>query len=264
MVQKLNNNPLLVDSHTHLDLLNENPEDTLNKCREANIKYMLNVAYNLNSSEFSYSIAKTYEEILCSVGIHPHYIESVNLNELGKSLDNFLNNNKITALGEIGLDYAKSNSSRNNQIKYLENQLNIAKNKNLPVIIHNREADEDILNVIDNFCSTIRGVFHCFSSNKTFAKKLLDRGFYISFSGNITYPKNEELRSVLKWVPIDCLLLETDSPYLSPQPFRGKDNHPLNVKLVYELSSSLKEINIFELSQRIYENFSNLFLKRRQ
>ncbi len=259
MEQELNNKPLFVESHAHLNLLNEDLKTTVDKCRRENIKYILNVGYDLQSSEYSYLIAKRYNEIFCSIGIHPHYINSVNLDELDKILGKLISAG-IVALGEIGLDYIKSNAKREDQIKYFERQLSIAKCKNLPVIIHNREADNDILSIIDKF-SSMRGVFHCFSSDKIFAKKVLDRGFYISFAGNITYPKNEELRNILKWIPIDFLLLETDSPYLSPQPLRGKDNHPTNLKLIYELAARLKEVSIIDLSERIYKNFLNLFLK---
>lgn len=259
MEQKLNNKPLFVESHAHLSLLNEDLKTTVDKCRRENIKYILNVGYDLQSSEYSHLIAKSYNEIFCSIGIHPHYVNSVNLDELDKTLEKLISDG-IVAFGEIGLDYIKSNAKREDQIKYFKRQLSIAKSKNLPVIIHNREADNDILSIIDKF-SPFSGVFHCFSSDKIFAKKVLDRGFYISFAGNITYPKNEELRNILKWIPINFLLLETDSPYLSPQPFRGKDNHPINLKLIYELAARLKELSIIDLSEKIYENFSNLFLK---
>jgi len=262
--QKLNNN-IFIDSHAHLNLLSEKIDITLTRCRKENVKYILNVGFDVQSSEFSATITKNYTDVLGSIGIHPHYVDSANVSELEcffkKYLDN-LDNSGVVALGEIGLDFMKSKSPKDKQFEIFEYQLNIAESKNLPVIIHNRLSDKEILEIMDNFPS-LRGVFHCFSSDRKFAEKVLDRGFYISFAGNITFPKSNDLREVLKWIPLESILLETDAPYLSPQALRGKENHPVNVKLIYDLVASLKNISLEESALKLYTNFSNLFLKKK-
>lgn len=258
--QRLNSKEIFIDSHAHLDQLNEKVDHIIAQSRRENVKYIVNVGYNLQSSEFSAYVSKNYLEVFGSVGIHPHYADLGEVNDLQSIVEKYSDNSKIIALGEIGLDYVKSETTKNEQFETLEQQLSIAQNWNLPVIIHNRSADEDILSIIDNY-SSVKGVFHCFSSDKSFARKILDRGFYISFAGNITFPKNDSLREVLKWIPIEFILLETDAPYLSPQIFRGKENHPINVKYIYELAVKLKNMSIEEFSQVVYNNFINLFLR---
>ncbi|MBP8707521.1 MAG: TatD family hydrolase [Caldisericia bacterium] len=261
--QRLNDMPLYIDSHAHLNLINEKIDDTISKCKEAGVNYIVNVGYDLSSSEFSINLANNHKPVFGSIGIHPHYVDSVQINEIENIFKRIIYNRKIIAIGEIGLDYVKSTTPKSKQFELLDYQLNLVLTYNLPVIIHNRSADNDILSILDNY-KNLRGVFHCFSSNKEFAKKVLDKGFYISFTGNITYPNSQQLQDVVSWVPLDSILLETDSPYLSPQILRGKENHPVNVKHIYETVAIIKNIDIEELSQSIFNNFINLFLKGKE
>lgn len=255
--------PQYIDSHAHLNLINEKVDDIILRCKEANVNYIVNVGYDINSSEFSINLSDKYTTVFGSIGIHPHYVDSVQFNDIRNLIEKNINNKKIIALGEIGLDYVRSTTQKSKQFEVLDYQASLAQTNNLPVIVHNRSADNDILSILDNY-KNLKGVFHCFSSNKEFAKKVLDKGFYISFTGNITYPKNQNLREVVSWTPIESILLETDAPYLPPQILRGRENHPINVKHIYETVADIKNIDIENLSQIIFNNFINLFLKGRE
>ncbi len=255
--------PLFIDSHAHLNIINEKVDDIILRCKEANVNYIVNVGYDIQSSEFSINLSDKNTTVFGSIGIHPHYADSVQFDDLKNLIEKNINNKKIIALGEIGLDYVRSTTQKSKQFEVLDYQLNLTQTNNLPVIIHNRSADNDILTILDNY-KNLKGVFHCFSSNENFAEKVLDKGFYISFTGNITYPNNQYLREVVGWAPLNSILLETDAPYLSPQILRGKENHPINVKHVYETVANIKNIDIEELSQIIFNNFINLFLKGKE
>ncbi len=255
--------PLFIDSHAHLNLINEKVNDIILKCKEESVNYIVNVGYDLQSSEFSISLANNYPFVFGSIGIHPHYVDSVKIDEIENIIERNANNKKIIALGEIGLDYVRSTTPKNKQFEVLDYQLSLAQTNNLPVIIHNRSADKDILPILSNY-KKLRGVFHCFSSDKDFAEKVLDKGFYISFTGNITYPNSQNLREVVSCMPLNSILLETDAPYLSPQILRDKENHPMNVKYIYEAVATIKNIDMEELSQTIFNNFINLFLKGKE
>jgi len=257
-VDQLLNNTRYIDSHAHIDLIKGDKDDIISMCINNNVEYILNVGFNSQSSVFSTNLSNQYNNIFSSIGIHPHYVDSIELEEIKRIFENNINNNRLLAIGEIGLDYIKSNKSKNDQIKGFETQLQIASENNLPVIIHNRNADEDVINTINNF-KNIKAIFHCFSSNIEFAVKILNSGHYISFAGNITYIKNDYLRDVLAITPLERLLLETDSPYLSPQNLRGKENNPVNIKYIYSFVSEILNLDLNYLIKNIYNNFFRIF-----
>jgi TatD DNase family protein len=257
-VEQQLNNISYIDSHAHIDLIKDSPDNIVTSCKNNNIDYIVNVGFNYKSSLFSINISKKYPGIFSSIGVHPHYVDINELSEIKILLQNNINNEKNIAIGEIGLDYVRSLKSKEEQKKYFEIQLQLAVDFNKPVIIHNRNADDDIIEIIDNF-KNIKGVFHCFSSDIEFAKKILNMGFFVSFTGNITYIKNDTLREVIKYIPVNRLLLETDSPYLSPQNIRGKENNPCNVKFIYNYVAELLNIDLAYLSNNIKVNFFNLF-----
>ena len=168
-----------------------------------------------------------------------------------------MSSDKMIAVGEIGLDYYRNISPKKNQIKIFHELLTLADKINKPVIFHNREADNDILDILSSYPNVI-GVSHCFSSTLSTAKKLLDMGYYISFSGNLTF-KNSTLPSVAKYLPLDRLLVETDSPYLSPEPFRGKVNEPGRTRYVAEKLAEIHNVSFELIAKKTTENINNLF-----
>lgn len=208
--------------------------------------------------------------VLLSTGIHPgrcgHSDTKRDLELLRRQIHDRNRNpgvldareTRIVAVGEMGLDWYRGQDHRREQTEVFSSQLEIAASHDLPVIIHNREADDDILARVDDVLG-VRGVMHCFSSGPEFARQCVDRGFYISFAGNVTYKRSGALRLALCAVPRDRLLLETDSPFLAPQAVRGKPNHPGFVSFTYQFVADLLEIPIDELVATVFENFAELF-----
>lgn len=248
----------LIDTHCHLNLI-ENKEDIIKKFKKNNMEYVIEVGINVENSFETVELANSYENIYCSVGIHPN--DSSNLTNKDFDTINILSKNeKVIAIGEIGLDYYREYTTKKEQFRSFEVQLNIAKENSLPVILHVREAYDDALNLIINEGLPEKGgVVHCFSSDWKTAKKFLDLGFYIGIDGPITFKNNHKLVEVVKNTPMEYILPETDSPFLTPVPFRGKKNNPLYVKYVIEKIAEIKKINPEELSQILLENSKKLF-----
>ena len=171
---------------------------------------------------------------------------------------------KIIAFGETGLDYFYKKSEKKDQLFSFEKHIEFAISENVPVIIHTRDADEDTILIIKKYYKKTRFLIHCFTGNLEFAKNLLNLECLISFSGIITFKKSNELRDVVKYVPLERMLIETDSPYLSPDPLRGKSNEPANVKIVGESIAKIKEISFEEVARLTTENFQNFFLNEQR
>lgn len=251
--------PVFIDSHCHLPLLKESIDDILEKCGEVGIEHILNVGYDHCSSEQSISLAKN-RIVLPSAGIHPHYVAGDFQSDM-QWLRKICKDSSVVAIGEIGLDYVKSSTSKESQMMWFEAQLDVAEENDLPVIIHNRSADQDIESILTRH-SNSRGVLHCYSSGLNFGYKMLEMGWHISFSGNITYAKSDILRQMVKEVPINRILLETDAPYLTPMPYRGrKENSPLMMTEIYNFVSTIREEDLSVMSHQIEANFNLLFLK---
>ena len=247
-----------IDSHCHLPLLKEATENIINQCKKLSVTRILNVGYDIESSLRSIALAKQYDMIDASIGIHPHYVGS-DFDGMIQQLIEMIVNFKVAAIGEIGLDSIKSTTAKTIQLDWLEAQISLADKNRLPIIIHNRSSDKDIDHILTKKTSC-KGVLHCFSSEKDFAFKMIDLGWYLSFSGNITYPKNDHLREIVKEVPIQQLLLETDAPYLTPNPFRGKrENSPELVVGIYEFVADLRKEILDDMSWQISTNYQTLF-----
>ena len=219
----------------------------------------LDIGIDEKDIEDRYNLLKKYDNIHLSTGVGPWGVgtkvqHDKKLNVLEKNIKNY----PIKAIGEIGLDNHWNYGTKKLQADLFEGQISLANHYELPVIIHNREADTDILKTIKNMKFSKNGIIHCFSADLKFAKIALDRGFYISFAGTITYKNNNSLRDVLKYVPLDRLLLETDSPYLTAEPFRGKINTPLLIPLVYQAAATIKKVEISDLCSNVRKNLLNL------
>lgn len=253
---------MLVDSHCHLNFpeFKQDLNRVIDHAMSQGVSYLLTVNTRLSESLEIQRIADSHSNIFCSVGVHPHDSKDYNTSALMKQLKAHAAHPKVVALGETGLDYYYNNSDQVAQIDCFNMHLNTSVELNLPVIIHTRDADTDTLACLDKY-PTAQGVFHCFSGSTDFAKQGLDRGLYISFSGIITFKKAEELREVVKFVPLDRILVETDSPFLAPLPHRGKRNEPAFTYLVAKQVAELKKISIEEVAEVTTKNFFTLFKK---
>ena len=249
---------MIVDTHCHLyfEELNKDLDGVLSRANELGVNTFICVGTNLSDSYESLILAQKYKSIYATAGIHPHDSKDAGedyLQELRKLLDN----EKIVAVGEMGLDYFRNISNSDTQKIVFKDQLKLAEETNKPIVFHNREADKDIINILSDFPNVI-GVAHCFSSSYETAIKLIEMGFFISFSGNLTF-KNSHLPEVAKKLPLDRLLVETDSPFLSPVPFRGKTNEPGRTRYVAEKLAEIFNSDIDQIASITTANAKNLF-----
>ena len=254
----------LVDSHCHLnfpDLVN-NLDNIFNRMIENNVVYALCVSVDLDSFLDIKKICDKYKNVSCSVGIHPSDEYKNKSDNLVEDLVNLSKYEKVVAIGETGLDFFKQEISHEQCEKFSKHiqASNIVKK---PLIIHTRSAPEHTLNLLREGMDPNHrgGVMHCFTETYDFAKKALDLNFYISFSGIITFKNANELREVVQQIPLDRLLVETDSPYLAPVPYRGKPNEPKYVREVAEYIAELKQVSFEELAAITTNNFYRLFPK---
>jgi len=251
---------MLIDSHTHLDFpeFDTDRELVIASAKSAGVEKFLNPGCNLATSRKAVELANQFPEIYAGVGIHPHDASEVTAEALAE-LEKLAANPKVVAIGEIGLDYFRMRNSKEIQIAAFENQLALAEKIGKPVIIHSREADADIFKCLDKF-SKLRGVFHCFGGDYVFAQEVLSRGFYIGVTAIVTYPNAKNIHEVAQKIPLDRLLIETDSPFLAPQIKRGKRCNPADVMEVAERIAQLKNISLAEIVGETTKNTKQLFL----
>ncbi len=247
----------LIDTHCHLnspELLN-NASELLNRAYENGISKLVIVGCDLNDSLKAVELADNFSQY-ASIGIHPH--EAKNFDSIPKEFYELSKNNNVIAIGEIGLDYYYDNSPREIQIEMFRKQLDFSRELNLPVILHIRDAMNDALKILHEY-SDLKLLFHCYSGGLEFLNQVLEFKSLCAFGGALTWKNSHELRETVKQIPIERLVLETDCPYMTPIPFRGKLNEPSYVKYVYEKTSELKNITLQELSEKININFENFF-----
>lgn len=252
---------MLIDTHCHLDFkdFNDDLGAVLKRSIDSGIKFIINVGSSLEGTARSVKIAQENGFIYAAIGIHPHEADKVSGNDF-KIFTGFLKKPKVVAIGEIGLDYYRNISSMENQKKLFIRLLEIAKGANLPLIIHNRDSHEDMVDILKNIMgNSLSGVMHCFSGDEKFLKTCLDMGFFISFTCNVTYKNAGKLREIARLVPMDRLLLETDAPFLAPQDLRGRRNEPMYVKYVAEEVARIKGMDFEEVAKITTENAKKLF-----
>lgn len=262
----------MVDSHCHLNFhkFSEDLEEVVSRAEAAGVTKIVNVGTQISSSKEAIDIAETFDSCLAVVGIHPHHADKV---ESGweKELEALTDHDKVIAIGECGLDYFSYQSNGvvdpRLQKRVFEKQIEVAFKTKLPLVIHNRHAGEEIVEILSYHKSSlldVPGMFHCMSGDKDLLKKVLDLGFYVGYDGNITYPKlapgeTVSLRDLVTATPLDRLLIETDSPYLTPIPFRGKRNEPKNAIIIGEFIAQLKGTSFEEVEEKTNQNFSTVF-----
>ena len=257
---------MFVDSHAHIDgpEFDADREEVIQRAHAAGVSAILNVGTgdpNSDAFERAIELGKSNESIYTAIGTHPHDARFYNdaAEERTKSL--IERGERVVAWGEIGLDFHYDNSPRDVQIAVFKRQLHAARDLNLPVIIHTREAEAETIDILksDYDGANRRGVFHCFSGTEALARRAIELGFMISFSGIVTFKKAEELRNIARQVPLDHLLIETDCPYLTPVPHRGKRNEPAYVVEVARCLAGLHGLEIEELAHVTTENFMRFF-----
>lgn len=249
---------MFVDTHAHLTSVEDLP-GALERARENKIEKIVAISSDLPSSESTISISGSHEEVFAAVGVHPHAAETLN-DIVIRSIEKLSKEPKTVAIGETGLDYFYMNSEKKAQIDSLIEHINLARRSHLPLVIHVREADRDLMEILrDERISDRTGVIHCFTGNYETARQYLDLGFYISFSGIATFKKSEQIREAARKVPSDRILIETDSPYLAPVPFRGKKNEPAYVRYVAEAIAAARDVSVEKIAEITTENARELF-----
>lgn len=253
---------MLIDSHAHLDdsRFDEDRDEIIKSLKENKIDYIVNIGADFESSLNSIKLAKDHENIYAAVGIHPHDAKTLNEHMYNELKNMAINNEKVVAIGEIGLDYYYDNSPRDIQKYWFERQLELAKELDLPVVIHSRDATQDTFDIIKK-CQdgSMRGVLHCYSGSVETMREYLKLGYIISLGGPVTFKKALVPKEVAKEVPLDKLLIETDSPYLTPEPYRGKRNDPTKVYHVAEMIADIRGISIEELAEATSNNAKEFF-----
>lgn len=251
----------LFDTHAHIDFprYNKDRNKVIKRARREGVKYILDCGADLESSQRAVKLAEEFPDIYAAVGIHPHEASIYNI-EIAKKLQELAGSKKVMAFGEIGLDYHYDNSPRDEQRQAFRAQLRLASSLDLPVIIHSREAEEDTLNILrEEWDSENGGVVHCYSSSAEMAKELLDLDFHIGFTGLITFNNLEWLRRIVSNTPIRKILVETDSPYMSPEPYRGRRNEPARVKEVARQVAKCHNLTIEKVAEITTQNGLDLF-----
>ena len=254
--------PALVDTHAHLDSSQYDSDRiaVIERARKSGIRQILTVGCDLASSQASIALATEHGDIYASVGIHPH--DALQGSEAGIAAlrDLAKSSAKVVAIGEIGLDFYRDRAPRDVQRDTFRRQIQLAREVNLPLIIHDRDAHDEIETILrEEAAREIGGVLHCFSGDLAMARRCLDLGFYLSFPGTITYPANAAAREIVKIVPDDRLLIETDCPYLSPVPQRGKRNEPAFVRYTAKAIADLRGISESDVARLVRRNSYDLF-----
>jgi TatD DNase family protein len=252
----------LFETHCHLDYLKDlEVEEVLKKANEVNVDQLLTVAVSPSNQDKVLELATKYDQVLGTQGVHPHEAKEWNQECREKIIKNCQNSN-IIAYGEIGLDYHYNISCQTTQKKVFEEQLQLSIDLNLPIVIHSREAEEDTISILNNFKKSIKKkcVFHSFTSNISLAEFALQEGFYLGFNGIITFRTAENVREILEITPINRILLETDSPFLTPAPHRGKQNAPYYLPFVAKKAAEIKKMDLEEFSNSVYLASKSFFL----
>lgn len=271
---------MIIDTHAHLDMkdFDTDRDEVVTRAVESGVSLIINPGVDLESSKKAIILSQKYESVYAGVGVQPEEIDQYFENDSAKidiriELESLARQPKVVAIGECGLDYKYARSQCQDQgTKVLETeiekqkdifrrQLGVAVLLDLPVIIHNREADVDILAEIIRYKETkrLRGVFHCFTGSLDLARKVLDLGFLISLTGILTYPSSQPLREVIKSVPLEKIMVETDSPFLAPQSRRGQRNEPVFVKEVMQVIAQIKGTDVAQIENQTSQNAQELF-----
>jgi TatD DNase family protein len=245
----------VIDTHAHLDACADRPSALIRRARAAGVDRIVTVGTGIDSCRAALDLSERHEEVFAALGIDPHQATDHEASRIGE-LRELLQHERVVAVGETGLDYYRDGASRDRQRKLFDAQLALASEFGKPIVIHTREADRDTADALAGFAGVV--VMHCFSSPGLLAT-VLERGYYVSFAGNVTYPKANDLRSAAAQIHAERILAETDSPYLAPQARRGRPNEPANVVLTVEALAEVRREDPDELGAQIDANASAAF-----
>ncbi|RXZ79263.1 TatD family deoxyribonuclease [Paenibacillaceae bacterium] len=252
---------MLIDTHAHLDSPNfdEDRDSVIERARAAGVTTIINIGFNRDTIPTTLALAEKYDFIYAAVGFHP--VDSIQVQPGDMEwLASLCSHEKVVAIGEIGLDYHWDTSPKDVQQHVFREQVQLAKSLKKPIVIHNRDAHEDVVKILkEEGAAEVGGVMHCFSGSWEIARQCLDMNFYISFGGPVTFKNARVPKEVLKRVPIERILIETDAPYLAPHPYRGKRNESSYVTLVAEAAAEMKGKTLEEISKITTENAKECF-----
>ena len=247
---------MFIDTHCHLtDRYTDDTNTIIQRAQDAGVGVMICPTADSKDIDSALQIANEHNNIFCTIGIHPEYTQCDVTKHLTEPV---LNNARVVGVGEIGLDYHYGADKKSEQIELFEQQLDIAKKYNLPVAIHTREAEEDTARILNG---DVRGVMHCYTSSWDLAKKMLDRGFFFSASGIITFKNSESVRETFAKIPTDRIVIETDAPYCAPVPYRGKICEPAMVIETARVLANIKNLHLNDLEIIMMENVKKLYPK---
>jgi len=251
---------MLIDSHAHLEMRDFDPdrEEVVRRALEGGVAAMITVGTNLRDCRKAVAIAAQHAAVYAAVGIHPHDVKGID-DEMYRAIRKLAAEPKVVAYGEIGLDFFRNRSPREVQLRRFGEQLEIASELNLPVIIHDREAHRETLRTLRSWKGEKPVVIHCFSGDVTMAQECVQRGYYISIAGPVTYPKNDKLAETVRRIPLERLLVETDCPYLTPQAYRGKRNEPSFVLFTARRVAEIRGLSLEEVAEATSRNARQVF-----
>jgi len=251
---------MLVDTHAHLQWasFDRDREEVICRAREVGVENIVNIGFDVEGSKKAIELAEKHVGVSATVGIHPHNASQLNQDVLNV-LRKLSENPKVVAIGEIGLDYYRNLSPRESQKKAFEAQLSLPEELRLPVVIHDRNAHADILEILSRLKGKMKIIMHCFSGSREMAEQCLRYGFYISFAGPVTFPNARRLHEAAKMIDVNKILLETDSPWLAPQDVRGKRNEPAFLPFIAKKMADLKGISMDELAEATTKNAREAF-----
>jgi len=247
----------IFETHAHLNFkdFNKDRDELIKRCFRSGIEYIINIGLDRETSEASIKSAEKYEQVYATVGYHPHDADKFDKDVILK----LAKHPKVVAIGETGLDFYRNLSPQDIQKKVFSEQVQIALDLDLPLVVHDRDAHEECLQILKKY-NPQKVVFHCFSGDEIFAEKVIENGWYISFTGSITYKKGT-MENVIRLVPEERFFIETDSPFLSPVPNRGKRNSPLNLRYIIEKIADIRRISPKQVADITFNNAQNFFLE---
>jgi TatD DNase family protein len=243
---------MLIDSHAHLDMkqFDSDRDQIIDRALSADVRQIITVGIDIMSSLNAVRLTKSYPSVFACVGIHPHNADNADKNDL-EQIPLIATQEKIVAIGETGLDFFRKRSSRQKQTELFKQQLDIAISLDLPVVIHDREAHTEILKILSSFKrNALKGMIHCFSGDYNLAKTFINMGYYISIPGTVTFKNASQTQDVAIRVPLNRMILETDAPFLSPAPFRGKRNEPCHIIHTAQKVAKLRGISFAEIARQ--------------
>lgn len=252
---------MLIDSHAHLTMpqFDKDRDAVIHRAYKAGLVHIVTIGTDIADCHKAVALAEAYDSISVTVGVHPHDVKRIGNNTYAQ-LRRLATHEKVVAIGEIGLDFYRNLSPQEEQREHFRRQLRLAREVELPVVVHDRNAHQEVASILqEEGASAVRGVIHCFSGDWEMAQSCLEMGFYISIPGTVTFKGSDAYSAMVRKVPTERLLVETDCPFLTPHPFRGKRNEPAHVRYVAEKVSKIKDIDAAKLGEITAHNAIDLF-----